>query len=70
MVMFLKNLAITGGLLSLVANGAGGWSMDGRKYGIGGRREASLNLFFVLLLFTRTENCILPPLYVYVTRIK
>ena len=28
---FFKNLAIAGGFLSLVVNGAGGWSLDGRK---------------------------------------
>jgi len=31
MIMFLKNIAITGGFFLLVANGAGGWSVDGRK---------------------------------------
>jgi putative oxidoreductase len=30
-IMFLKNLAITGGLLMLVAFGAGAWSIDGRR---------------------------------------
>lgn len=30
-INFLKNLAIAGGFLSLVVNGAGGWSLDGRK---------------------------------------
>jgi putative oxidoreductase len=32
-VMFLKNLAIAGGLLLLVANGAGSYSLDARKRG-------------------------------------
>lgn len=31
MIHFMKNLAIAGGFLSLVLNGAGGWSVDGRK---------------------------------------
>lgn len=31
MIQFMKNLAIAGGFLSLVVNGAGGWSVDGRK---------------------------------------
>jgi putative oxidoreductase len=30
-INFLKNLAIAGGFLSLVVNGAGGWSLDNRK---------------------------------------
>lgn len=30
-INFLKNLAIAGGFLSLVLNGAGGWSLDNRK---------------------------------------
>lgn len=30
MIHFMKNLAIAGGFLMLVANGAGAWSMDGR----------------------------------------
>jgi len=29
-IMFMKNLAIAGGLLTLVANGAGSWSIDAR----------------------------------------
>ena len=29
MIHFMKNLAIAGGFLSLVLNGAGGWSVDG-----------------------------------------
>ena len=29
-IHFMKNLAIAGGFLSLFANGAGGWSVDGR----------------------------------------
>jgi putative oxidoreductase len=31
MINFMKNVAIAGGFLSLVANGAGAWSLDGRK---------------------------------------
>jgi putative oxidoreductase len=31
MIHFLKNIAIAGGFFSLVANGAGSWSVDGRK---------------------------------------
>jgi putative oxidoreductase len=30
-INFMKNLAIAGGFLSLVANGAGAWSLDGRR---------------------------------------
>ena len=30
-INFMKNVAIAGGFLSLVANGAGAWSLDGRK---------------------------------------
>lgn len=30
-LMFFKNIAIVGGLLSLVAHGAGGWSLDARR---------------------------------------
>ena len=30
MIHFMKNLAIAGGFLSLVVNGAGGWSIDAR----------------------------------------
>lgn len=30
-IMFLKNLAITGGLLQIVAHGAGGFSLDGAR---------------------------------------
>lgn len=30
-LMFMKNIAISGGLLALVAFGAGGWSIDGRR---------------------------------------
>lgn len=30
-LLFNKNLALTGGLLMLVALGAGGWSLDGRR---------------------------------------
>lgn len=31
MINSMKNIAIAGGFLSLVANGAGAWSLDGRK---------------------------------------
>ena len=31
MIMFLKNISITGAFLMLAANGAGRWSMDARK---------------------------------------
>lgn len=31
MIHFMKNLAIAGGFLSLVLNGAGGWSVDARN---------------------------------------
>jgi putative oxidoreductase len=30
-INFMKNIAIAGGFFSLVANGAGAWSLDGRK---------------------------------------
>ena len=30
-IQFMKNLSITGGFLMLFANGAGAWSVDGRK---------------------------------------
>ena len=30
-IMFMKNLAIAGGFLFLVARGAGGWSLDARR---------------------------------------
>ena len=33
MIMFLKNLAIAGGFLFLVANGAGAYALDNRKKG-------------------------------------
>jgi putative oxidoreductase len=31
MIHFLKNLAMAGGFLQLVAFGAGGWSLDARR---------------------------------------
>lgn len=31
LIMFMKNLAIAGGLLVLVLHGAGGWSLDARR---------------------------------------
>jgi len=33
MINFMKNIAIAGGFLFLVANGAGAWSVDGRRRG-------------------------------------
>lgn len=30
-IMFFKNVAMTGGMLALVAAGAGAWSLDGRR---------------------------------------
>ena len=30
-LLFYKNVAVAGGLLALVANGAGGWSLDARR---------------------------------------
>lgn len=30
-IMFMKNLAMAGGLLMLFVHGAGGWSIDGRR---------------------------------------
>ncbi len=30
-LLFFKNVAVTGGLLALAANGAGGWSLDARR---------------------------------------
>jgi putative oxidoreductase len=30
-IMFFKNVAMTGGMLALVAAGAGAWSIDGRR---------------------------------------
>lgn len=35
---FYKNFAIVGGLLMILAYGAGGWSLDGRSDGAGDRR--------------------------------
>ena len=32
-ILFLKNLAIAGGFLFLLAHGAGAWSLDGRRVG-------------------------------------
>ncbi|UJP00264.1 MAG: DoxX family protein, partial [Nitrosomonas sp.] len=31
MIMFLKNIAITGGFILLAVHGAGGYSLDGRR---------------------------------------
>ena len=38
MVMFLKNVSIAGGLLLLVANGAGAWSLDSRRCRVRGAK--------------------------------
>ena len=35
-ILFMKNLAMAGGLLLLVANGAGGWSLDARQRSMSG----------------------------------
>ncbi len=40
MILFMKNLAITGGLLLLAANGAGAFSLDNRRAGAGGLQGA------------------------------
>ena len=37
---FFKNMAVVGGLLAIVAWGAGGWSLDGRHRGSGARVAA------------------------------
>jgi putative oxidoreductase len=34
-ILFMKNLAMAGGFLFLVANGAGDWSLDARRYRAG-----------------------------------
>jgi putative oxidoreductase len=40
-ILFMKNLAMAGGLLMLVANGAGSWSLDARlQFPSGGFRHA------------------------------
>ncbi|WP_455235182.1 DoxX family protein [Thiogranum longum] len=40
-ILFMKNLAMAGGLLMLVANGAGSWSIDARLQSLnGGLRHA------------------------------
>jgi putative oxidoreductase len=33
-ILFMKNLAIVGGLLILAARGAGSWSLDARRSGL------------------------------------
>lgn len=40
LIMFLKNLAVAGGLLVLAANGAGDWSVDARRGARSGRGAA------------------------------
>ena len=39
-IMFLKNLSMTGGLLVVVAMGAGAWALDGRPTGTAAARAA------------------------------
>ena len=36
-ILFMKNLAMAGGLLMLVANGAGSWSIDARLQALSGK---------------------------------
>ena len=38
-IMLLKNVAVTGGFLFLVARGAGGWSIDARRERLTSRQE-------------------------------
>jgi putative oxidoreductase len=43
MIHFLKNVAITGGLLQVAASGAGRWSLDARRASsVGGARAAGI----------------------------
>jgi putative oxidoreductase len=38
-IMLLKNVAVAGGFLFLVARGAGGWSLDARRERLTSRQE-------------------------------
>jgi putative oxidoreductase len=40
-LLFYKNIAVAGGLLALVASGAGGWSVDARREPVTARLAAA-----------------------------